>query len=184
MVKYARPLLLLIAICAFISFGFNTQCVSGNYEPENNITLAELTDGSDYWNSWTNTIALKNKAKELATVSKQYHKYITNEYDCNDMAIDLWNMLAKGGSTWAPITSIIVIGDLDEEGETFADCDHAWLAILNQTSNDVVTIYALEPTNGAIYTYKTKENDPNAKYFEGFFYAKPSDMRTDLGDRW
>ena len=179
MVKYARLLLLVVILCTFISFGFNAQCGPNNYEPENNITLAELTDGSEYWNNWTNTAALKNKAKELARVSIQYHEYIENEYDCNDMAIDIWNMLAKD-----EITSIIVIGDLDEDGETFADCNHAWLAILNQTSNDVVTIYALEPTNGEIYPYTGKETDPNRKYFEGFFYAKPSDMRTDLGDRW
>jgi hypothetical protein len=179
MVKYARLLLLVVTICTLFSFGFNAQCGSGNYEPENNISLTELMNGSEYWNNRTNTTALINKVKELASVSKQYHEYVENEYDCNDMATDIWNMLAKD-----EIISIIVIGDLDEEGETFADCDHAWLAILNQSSNGVVTIYALEPTNGEIYTYKAKENDPNRKYFEGFFYAKPSDMRTDLGDRW
>jgi len=184
MIKYARSLLLIVALGTFISLGFNAQCGSGNYEPENNVTLTELTDGSQYWNNWTNKTALKSKAKELARVSSQYHDYVANEYDCNDMAVDIWNMLSIGGDTWEPIISIIVIGDLDEEGETFADCDHAWLAILNKTSDDVITIYALEPTNGEIYTYTANENDPNKKYFEGFFYAKPSDLRADLGDRW
>jgi len=184
MVKYARPFLVVIVLCAITSFGFNTQCVSGNHEPQNNVTLSELTDDSQYWNNWTNATALKNKAKELARISKQYHDYIANEFDCNDMATDIWSMLAKGGNTWAPITSIIVIGDLDDGGETFADCDHAWLVILNQTSSDVITIYALEPTNGDIYRYTANEDDPNRKYFEGFFYAKPSDLRADLGDRW
>lgn len=184
MLQFARLSLIAIAILASASFGFNIQCGPSSYAPENNVSLVELTEGSQYWNNWTNVAALKNKIQELAGVSDKYHDYIENEYDCNDMAIDIWNMLAKGGSTWPSITSIIVIGDLDMEGESFSDCDHAWIVILNHTSDDVVTIYALEPTTSEIYRYTANENDPNRKYFEGFFYSKPSDLRADLGDRW
>jgi hypothetical protein len=170
-------------VCVVTSFGFN-QCGSGNNEPETNISLTELQEGGQYWNEWSNTAALKSKARELANVANSRHHYITNEYDCNDMATDLWNMLNKGGSSWEPIISIIVVGNLEEEDETFADCNHAWIAILNKVSPDIANIYAVEPTTGEIFTYTSRDNDPNKKYFEGFFYEKPSDLRADLGDRW
>jgi len=190
MSKYTRLLLLAVIICAVASFGFSGQCGSQSSQPENDISREELQQGSQYWNEWSDITELKNKAKDLALVSINRHHYIENEYDCNDMATDLWNMLSKGGTTggpaWDPITSIIVVGDLDIGEETFAECDHAWIAILNKPPEEgaQVTIYALEPTNGEIYISTGKSGDPNAKYFEGFFYEKPSDLRTDLGDRW
>jgi len=184
LVRYARILLLAVILCALTSFGFNIQCGSGGHEPENNVNLDELQEGSQYWNEWSNTTALNNKAKELTNIANSRHHYITNEYDCNDMATDIWNMLNKGGINWDPIISIIVVGNLEDKEENFADCNHAWLAILNRASSDIVNIYALEPTTGEIFTYTGRENDPNNKYFEGFFYEKPSDLRADLGDRW
>ena len=173
---------LLLLVCLNFSCGLTLQCGSISSGPMNNLSLDELSNNSDHWNVWENAEALKNKVKQLANVSGTYHGYIENEYDCNDMAVDIWNMLEVNEPT--PIQSIIVIGNLDEEDETFEDCNHAWLVILNKPEGGVVTIYALEPTNAEIYKYTGDKNAPAAEYFNGFFYEKPSDLRADLGDRW
>ncbi|MBT3362982.1 MAG: hypothetical protein HN929_13000 [Chloroflexi bacterium] len=186
MVKLVKPLVLFTVLFAVLTSGFTLKCGSETINPSNNKSLDELVESPEYWNSWTNAIALKQKAKELALIANQYHQYVKNEYDCNDMAVDIWNMLGVGGDDWEPIKSVIVIGNLDEVKETYDQCNHAWLIILNKPPGGFVTIYALEPTNGLMYrhTGNDADVDPNAKYFEGFFYANPSGLREDLGDRW
>ncbi len=182
MIKAIGITALLVIICFNFSCGFTLQCGSISSGPMNYLSLEELSDNSDHWNQWENAEDLKNKVKQLANVSRAYHGYIENEYDCNDMAVDIWNMLEVNEPV--PIQSIIVVGNLDEEAETFEECNHAWLVILNKPEGGVVTIYALEPTNAEIYKYTVENNSSTAEYFNGFFYEKPSDLRADLGDRW
>jgi len=118
----------------------------------------------------------------------QTHVYVPGETDCNDMAIDLWNMLHKKG-----ITSVIAIGNLDMTGEKFTESNHAWLMIFTPKAYLV-----LEPTSGTVFIpvkdgglackgeagvlYESKHS--KFQYIEAWFYAKPSDLRADVGERW
>jgi len=146
--------------------------------PTHNTALEGIQSNPAYWN-----MAWKDKDYELQQttqeVNSQYfesHTYVAGETDCNDMAIDIWDMLHTQG-----ITSIIVDGNQELTGETFADCNHAWLLIFSSDG----AAFALEPTNGELYFADDVEQHPElGQYWEGFFYTKPSDLRADLGERW
>jgi predicted nucleic acid-binding Zn-ribbon protein len=102
------------------------------------------------------------------------HTYIEGEFDCNDMAVELWNILFS-----RDIKSVIVIGDRDESGETFEECNHAWLYVFDAEGQ---VIY-MEPTSGqTIYGRLTDgtTNPDAAPYREGFIYERPSDLWKDL----
>ncbi|MCX6013759.1 MAG: hypothetical protein NTV30_10265 [Chloroflexi bacterium] len=179
MIKKIFVCVLLVLAIFMISSGALIQCRSHSYEPKNNISLEELESNSDYWNTFTDMTDVKfeNQLRPLRLINKNYHIYVENEYDCNDMAVDFWNMLQK-----LEINSIIVIGNLEKKNENFADCNHAWLIILNKTSADgKPAIYAIETTEGRVYNYTDVSK---VQYFEGFFYSKPSDLRADLANRW
>lgn len=147
------------------------------YRPTHNLENSELHNPT-YWNTtWTGSAyELQKKVKLINAQYFQTHTYIKGETDCNDMAVDIWNMLLTEG-----IRSIIVIGNLDKNAESFAECNHAWIIIPNKGGS----YFALEPTNGKCYSKRHIRDNPRLKqYWEGFFYKLPSDLRADIKERW
>lgn len=121
---------------------------------------------------------LQSKVEEIGRTYNKTHTYILGETDCNDMAIDLWNMLLTQN-----IKSVIVVGNLEKVGETFAELKHAWLDIFDSEGR---VIY-LEATTGQVTYGRLPDGATNPKavpYREGWLYEKPSDLRKDLKDLW
>lgn len=147
-------------------------------KPTHTIAWQEVESNSIYWNTnWRYLDAeLKVKVNDVANKYFQTHTYIANETDCNDMAIDIWNMLHTEA-----IKSVIVIGNLSLNGELLNECDHAWLLIFNSEGYS----FALETTEGMILFAEDIEFDPQIEqYWEGFLYDKPSDLKSDTRWRW
>jgi len=147
------------------------------------VSLGEIVNNPAYWN-----MAWQEKTGELQVVcrrvNQQYlktHTYIKGETDCNDMAIDIWNMLQTEG-----IVSILVTGNIDIPNPTFAQCNHTWLVILGfEKGYSKPKYFFLEPTNGEVYFYEDRERNPQLKFYEwGYFYIKPSDLKEDFKERW
>lgn len=120
--------------------------------------------GRDYEWRW--------KVEEIGRTYNSTHTYIPGEFDCNDMAADLWNMLFT-----AQIKSVIVVGNLNMVGETFNECDHAWLYVFDPQGKYCV----LEPTTGEVIY---GSNPKFGAYREGYIYENPSDLWTDLKKKW
>jgi len=111
------------------------------------------------------------KINGIARTYYRTHTYIPGETDCNDMAVDLWNILFTQG-----IKSIIVVGSLNDINPAFTECDHTWLRVFSADGRSAV----LEPTTGTVF-YK-----PIPEYYTGFFfyYKKPSDLWADIKMKW
>jgi len=110
----------------------------------------------------------------LRSVNKGYHKthtYIEGEFDCNDMAVELWDILHEQG-----IVSLIVVGNLDLENESFAECNHAWLVVPYLLTPN---FFVIEPTNGEVYS-----DEQGTQYREGYYYTSPSHLMADIWERW
>ena len=171
-----RVIMVIVITAIIITMVSYFQCIILLRQASHNLSLDELQNNTTYWNEMDDQL-LKDKLIESSSKTADLHIYIENEFDCNDMSLDLWNMLYKEG-----IVSIIVIGDLDREKESFIQCNHSWIVVINSPpGSSYISLYAIEPTNDRIYTYGPPRN---AQYFEGFFYASPSALRADLGDRW
>jgi len=141
-------------------------------KPTHNLPFEEVSGSTDYWNLAWEDADLQHTAQQVNTAYHEWHYYIEGETDCNDMAVDIWDMLKKKG-----IISLIAVGNLELENETFAQCNHVWIVILTSSGK----AFALEPTNGQLYF----KGDPKAdQYMHFFIYAKPSDLRADAGSRW
>lgn len=146
--------------------------------PTYNIGWKDWLYDSRYWNtSWD----VNKLWQTLYLGNKSYHKehpYIKDRFDCNDMVVDMWDELDEQG-----IISVIVVGNLDLENESFADCDHAWLLVMHEDNQSVFRLFALEMTNGESFGI-----DPKSKafrqYMMGYFYSSPSDLRADVTERW
>jgi len=141
-------------------------------KPTHNLSFEEVSGSSDYWNLAWEDADLQQAAREVNTAYHQWHYYIEDETDCNDMAVDIWDMLRKRG-----ILSLIAIGNLKIQNETLAQCTHAWIIIINSSGK----AFTLEPTNGQLY-FKGDSN--SQQYMENFLYSQPSNLRADLGSRW
>jgi cell division protein FtsB len=161
------------------------------------IQIAQLTDqltpapnhavaGRDIWGrpefrstAWAGRDhELQRKIEEIARTFHLTHTFIEGEMDCNDIAVSLWNMLLTAG-----IKSVIVVGNLDMVGETFAESNHAWLYVFNARGE---VIY-LEPTTGEVFFGRLVDGSTNPQaipYREGFIYVRPSDLRRDLKGQW
>ncbi len=123
-------------------------------------------------------IELKHTIEEIARTFHRTHTFIEGEFDCNDMAVSLWNMLLTAG-----IKSVIVVGNLEMAGETFAEANHSWLFVFNSRGE---VIY-LEPTTGEVFFGRFADGSINPRsipYREGDIYVRPSDLRRDLKDLW
>jgi len=142
--------------------------------PTRNLPREEIESSSTYWNlAWEGRDKeLQQTVREVNTAYYEWHTYILGETDCNDMAVDIWDMLRRKG-----IISLIADGNLELDQETFDQCNHTWLLILNSSGG----AFALEPTNGKLYFKSAPNSD---QYMENFLYALPSDLRADLGSRW
>lgn len=145
------------------------------YVPTHDIELAEIETNAVYWNSGWRDTSLLLQAKTINAKYLQTHPYIQGETDENDMVIEIWDMLRTGG-----VSSVIVRGNLNLTGELFVECDRAWLLVPNYRG----IIWALECTTGETYTRLDARVNPQLEqYWEGFFYANPSDLRADLEER-
>jgi len=118
---------------------------------------------------------------EIERIGRLYnseHVYLPGLFDCNDMAIDLWNMLRAKG-----IVSVIVVGNKEKPNASFQEAVHAWLYVFNGNGE---VIY-LEPTTGEVIYGKMPDGTTNPKavpYWSGFIYRDPSDLRKDLKNWW
>lgn|GEM_PF-3809492 len=142
-----------------------------------NIPIGNLGDACQYWNlDWVGRAP--QLYGEIVTVNALYtrsHTYILGQTECDDMAADIWEMLAGKG-----IISLIAVGNLEMAEESYADCNHAWLIIYSGEGSAA----ALETTCGEVYTWQDTEVDPNLKqYWEGFIYEKPSDLWQDFKEQ-
>ena len=144
----------------------------------------EIESNPAYWNlAWQYRVYGPNGLFEtVERINWQYHlthTYIEGETDCNDMAIDVWNMLLNVG-----ITSILVFGNLDLTWERFNQCNHTWLLIFIYYDGKLWA-FPVEPTNGEVYFSEDFAWNPQLyQYYEGYPYVKPSDLRADLMWRW
>ena len=141
------------------------------------ISSDDLGNASRYWNTdW------RGRSPELyaviADMNSLYHRahtYVPGKADCDDMAADLWKCLAGRG-----ITSLIVAGNLETAGESFAECNHAWLVVYNSEGSAA----ALEVTTGRTYTWAdTLDRAPLRQYWEGFVYESPTGLAEDFNAR-
>jgi len=182
--------LLLLGACAPPSI---TPLTETPPSPSHGIPLTELRMNTQYWNTDHEKEALRifedktyDRADEdwigdelvelyqtISSINTEYyekHTYIEGVFDCNDMAVDLWNMLHKEG-----IASLIVVGNLDLDNESFAESDHAWLVVPYLYHPN---FYSVEPTNGKVYLGEDEQ------YWEGYYYTSPSNLRADIRERW
>lgn len=180
-----KKMILIVILSLFmIEMGNYGQTLEASEEltlPTHSTPWQDIESNPAYWN-----LAWKDNPYELVEtvrrVNWQYyltHIYIRDETDCNDMTIDVWNMLHAYG-----ITSIIVLGNLDLTWESFEQCNHTWLLIFAMQDGEL-TLFPLEPTNGEIYLADDFRRHPELKqYYEGYWYVKPSDLKADLMWYW
>ncbi len=140
--------------------------------PDHALTWSQVDNDSDLLSTSWSGYTWQNKVEEIGRQYHASHIYIENETDCNDMVIDIWNMLLAQG-----IKSVIVIGVLGNPFPDFNECDHAWLNVFD-SSGGFITI---ESTTGKVYYSNTPGNED---YIGSFFYKKPSDLRSDMMKRW
>lgn len=143
--------------------------------PDHALTWTQVKNDPDLRStSWAGLdYELRSKTVEIGRQYHASHIYIAGETDCNDMTIDIWNMLLAQN-----IKSVIVIGNLDNPLAGFSECDHAWLNVFDPEG----LITAIEPTTGQVFYGDTPGADP---YWTGsFLYKKPSDLRSDIMKRW
>lgn len=141
--------------------------------PDHAMKEGEIWDNPEFMSiAWEGRIVeFQIKVEEIGRLYYRTHTYIVGETDCNDMAVDLWNMLLT-----EEIKSVIVIGNLDKEFAEFNESDHAWLIVFSPDGKYSV----LEPTTGEVF-YK-----PIPKKYTGFSftYEKPSDLWADIKKWW
>ncbi|MBT4511532.1 MAG: hypothetical protein HOC20_04900 [Chloroflexi bacterium] len=142
--------------------------------PDHALTWVQVKNDPDLRStSWAGQgYTWQSKVEEIGRQYHASHIFIEGETDCNDMAIDIWNMLLA-----QDIKSVITIGSLDNSMVTFDQCDHAWLSVFDSEGEFV----SLEPTTGQVFYSNTAGHE---QYIGGFFYKKPSDLRSDMMKRW
>lgn len=149
------------------------QILAYQYKPTHTVGLNELEMDPAYWNTdWDDDDSLLWTALVVNGNYFQTHTYVPGKTDYIGMVIDIWNILQTEG-----ITSIIVLGNHAILYESFLEYDHAWLLIYTSQGDS----YAFEYTTGQIYTWEQAQDDSQLlQYWEGYMYAKPSDLMADL----
>ena len=137
--------------------------------PSKIFRLSDMVYDSHYWNSNWDAASLYQALISINRLYHQSHTYIEGVFDCDDMSIDIWNILYKQG-----ITSVIVVGNLYIDKEGFTKSDHAWLLVMHKDTG--YRIFIIEPTNGETYGFDLKSM-ALAQYLQGYFFASPSDLR-------
>ena len=146
--------------------------------PSHNFPIVDIVKDSQYWNAAWDATELYRKLWSINKLYRETHAYIEGVFDCNDMTIDLWNILHKQG-----ITSVIVVGNLDLDKERFRECDHTWLLIQHSRDGSLYRCFIIESTNGEVYAFDLKTK-AFAQYIEGYYYSSPSDFREDTKECW
>ncbi len=146
--------------------------------PSHNFPTVDIVKDSQYWNAAWDATELYQKLWSINKLYRETHTYIEGVFDCNDMTIDLWNILHKQG-----ITSVIAVGNLDLDKERFRECDHTWLLIQHSRDGSLYRCFIIESTNGEVYAFDLKTK-ALAQYIEGYYYSSPSDFREDTKERW
>jgi len=150
---------------------------SGQYKTHN-ITSTDLDNVSHYWNKYWlgHSVDLYYEVTSITTAYANTHEYVFGVYDCNDMAIELWQWLKERG-----IVSLIAVGNLDKSNESFLECNHAWLMVYSGEGSAA----AIDIVTTSVYPWEKVSQDPQLRqYWEGFLYEKPSDLLIDFQDRW
>ncbi len=145
------------------------------------------------------TRATLAKAVNIAESYKPSQLFQAGVYDCNDMAEELWNAYEAVG-----VESYMVVGNTKIRNESFLETDHCWVVVfcINEATGEQVTL-AVDPqislvgiVDGAYGTTgdaMNPEQEPTSseppgqasdQYIEGFFYAEPDNLRSDLRARW
>ena len=145
--------------------------------PSHSYSPLKIINDAKYWNADWDVVELYKKLYDMNKSYYENHKYIEGVFDCNDMAVDIWNMLDKKG-----IVSVIVAGNLEIDNATFAECDHVWLLVFHKGARGTI-IFIIETTNSETYFIDSIES-PFLKYIHGFYYLSPSDLREDIKERW
>ncbi len=171
--------LLLLTILTGCSAIFNEQHVAETNQ-DDNLELAAISPGdvAGYWNiDWLGfPNDLYNQISNISTNYACNTKYVSGENDCNDMVVELWQILSNRG-----ITSLIAVGNLDKSNESFLECNHAWLMVYSGEG----AAAAIDTASADIYLWEQVLSNPQYKqYWEGFLYKDPSDLLTDFKDRW
>ena len=148
--------------------------------PDHALSWIQITTDSDLRSTaWTGKdYQWHDKIKEIGRLYHSTHVYIPNETDCDDMAVDIWNMLLAQN-----IKSVIVVGNLENTNATFAESNHAWLVVYNFEGKYAI----LEPTTGEVIYGVNVDGTHNAKidpYYTGWAYKKPSDLWQDIKKKW
>lgn len=188
-----------ILIIALVASPSTTPLPETPSSPSHGIPPEDLRTNTQYWNANHEEEALRiwqdktyyeadfawmaDESLELeqilCSMNKKYHEthsYIEGEFDCNDMAVELWNIVHKQG-----IGSVIVVGNLDLDNESFAESDHAWLVVPYL----YLPLFAVEPTNGEVCRMPPPDEESEFhQYLEGYYYTSPSNLRADIWERW
>ncbi|MDD5094715.1 MAG: hypothetical protein PHV74_10105 [Dehalococcoidia bacterium] len=148
--------------------------------PDHEMPPSQVWNNPDYRSTeWANRdYELQSKVEEIGQWYQSKHVYIEGTFDCNDMAVDLWNMLLAEN-----IKSVIIVGNRNRVGETFLESNHAWLDVFNANGE----VFYLEPTTGEVIYGQLADGSINLKavpYREGKIYKNPTDLRLDLKQLW
>ncbi|UCE98282.1 MAG: hypothetical protein JSV74_02855 [Dehalococcoidia bacterium] len=158
---------------------FNSQPVAITNQDDNlELVAMRLGDIASYWNrDWLGcSNDLYNQLRYISTNYTHTSKYISGENDCNDMVVELWQILRERG-----ITSLIVVGNLEKSNESFLECNHAWLLVYSGEG----AAAAIDTVTADIYLWDQVSLNPQYKqYWEGFLYKNPTDLLADFKDRW
>lgn len=88
---------------------------------------------------------------EIEKLASQFYdewgdKYEANEYDCSDMALQLYWWYWKNGYKVQ-----LVIGNLDYDEKSLSDCNHAWILVWSDSDPNNTGWLAVDATNGDVF---------------------------------
>ena len=110
-----------------------------NASPSHYFQLIDIIMDSQYWNTGWDATELYQTLWSINKSYREKHTYIKDVFDCDDMTIDLWNLLYEQG-----MTSVIAVGNLDMNNEKFRECDHTWLVIIHRGEDTLYQLFAIE----------------------------------------
>jgi len=169
-------LTLLLAGCRSIESSLHHQIQA--VSQTSYIPATDLGDAGEYWNvRWQGRAAeLYNAVRAFITQYSRTHDYVFGESDCNDMVVEIWGSLNR-----QEILSLIAVGNLEMSGESFEECNHAWLMVYSGEGAAV----ALDPSCGGVYRWEDAREHPYLQqYWEGIAYENPTDLWQDFQERW
>lgn len=136
-----------------------TILLSGCIEDEDSTTTE-----NDYFISITPEEQNVKICEEAAQQYYETHTYVGNDvFDCDNMAIDVWNILKTKG-----INAEIAVGNVDLDEYDIDDWNHAWI-MAEVAPNKWL---AIECTGGYI-VYK----EDNPRYYYAHFFKNPKSLK-------